>query len=209
LLNIANLSDTVAEVFRSMSEAMTLLGPGILGEFGVVPRKTEGEMETDGMEGPSEVEEADGGILPIEVQQMVLAAERSGDELPIEIQEMIKAAELKAMEEPMETEPSPNDLDANVFSALVLLVLQREHPCQVEDRLDTDEHDDDDEEEEGKSPLNGEIDSVLFDSAVDALIALAKVLKEQFVPELNPFYMELKKLAVNQTSENVLTFVEK
>ena len=194
-----------------MSEAMTLLGPGILGEFGVVPRETEEAMETDGIGGPSKDEVAKGTALPIEVQEMILAAERSGDELPVEIQEMIKVVESKANEEPMETEPSPNDLDANVFSALVLLVLQREHPCQAEDRLDTNEPDDDEEEEEeeGKALLNGEIDSVLFDSAVDALIALARVLKEQFVPELNPFYIELRKLTVDQIRENILTFVEK
>jgi hypothetical protein len=193
-----------------MSEAMTLLGPGILGEFGVVPHEAEGAMETDVIEGPRKAEEEKGNALPVEVQKMILAAEQNGEELPVEIQEMIKALELKGMEEPMETEPSPNDLDANVFSALVLLVLQREHPCQAEDQLDTNEPDDDDEEEEeGKGPPNGEIDSVLFDSAVDALIALAKVLKEQFVPEFNPFYIELQKFTVNQTTEYILTFVEK
>ena len=205
-MDITNISDTVAEVFRSMAEAMTLLGPGILGEFGVVPRQAEGAMETDGIGGSSKDEGAIAIELPIEVQEMILAAEKSGDELPAEIQEIIRAAELKATEEPMETEPSPKDLDANVFSALVLLVLQREHPCQEEDQLDTNEPD---EEEEGKSPPNGEIDSVLFDSAVDALIALAKVLKEQFVPELNPFYVELQKFTVNRDRDNILTFVGK
>ena len=204
---MTNISDTIAEVFRSMSEAMILLGPGILGEFGVVPREAEGAMETDGIGESSKAEGEKETGLPIEVQEMILAAGRTGDELPVEIQEMMKALELKAMEEPMETEPSPNDLDANVFSAIVLLVLQREHPCQTEDLLDTNEPEDD--EEEGKSLPNGEIDSVLFDSAVDAIIALAKVLKEQFVPEFNPFYIELKKFTVNTTRENILTFCRK
>ena len=100
-----------------MSEAMTLLGPGILGEFGVVPREAEVAMET---EAPVEIRgsrKAGGATetgLPIEVQQMILAAEQSGDELPPEIQEMIKAVELKGLGEPMETEPSPKDLDAKM-----------------------------------------------------------------------------------------------
>ncbi len=193
-----------------MSEAMTLLGPGILGEFGVVPREAEGAMETDGpveIGGSRKAEGATETGLPIEIQQMILAAEQGGDKLPPEIQVMIKAAELKGLEEPMETEPSPKDLDANVFSALVLLILQREHPCQGEDLIG-DETEDDEEEEEKGTP-RGEIDAVLFDSAVDAVIALAKVLKEQFVPEFNPFYLELVKFTVNQSSKNILTFCRK
>lgn len=120
----------MAEVFRSLSDALNLLGPGILGN----------------------------GILIM----------------------------------------TRLSLDANELAAITLLVLQREHPCQRE-------QDDDDfptEEED-----IAEIEGVLLDAAVDMVIALAKVLKEQFAPEFDPFYRRLIKSTVYLVMD-CLIFVE-
>jgi hypothetical protein len=82
--------------------------------------------------------------------------------------------------------------DGNELAAITLLVLQREHPCQRE-------HDDEDYPTEEDDIA--EIESVLLDSAVDIVIALAKVLKDQFAPEFNPFYQRLVKSTVASSSE--------
>jgi hypothetical protein len=79
-------------------------------------------------------------------------------------------------------------LDGVELAAIALIVLQREHPCQVEED-DEDTPTPDDEE-------LAEIETVLLDSAVDVVIALSRVLKEQFAPEFDPFYYGLMKYTV-------------
>jgi importin-4 len=74
------------------------------------------------------------------------------------------------------------------LGVITLLVLQREHPCQR-----------DDDGEENPPPEDediAEIEGVLLDAAVDVVIALAKVLKDQFAQEFDPFYRRLIKYSV-------------
>jgi len=80
--------------------------------------------------------------------------------------------------------------DGNELAAITLLILQREHPCQKE----VDDDDFPTEEED-----IAEIEGVLLDAAVDMVIALAKVLKDQFAPEFGPFYRRLIKSTVHLT----------
>ena len=116
----------MAEIFRNMSDALNLIGPGILG---------------------------DGRVLTYVV-----------------------------------------DIDGNELAACTLLVLQREHPCQVdEDAFDDLPNTEDDE--------IAEIEGVLLDAAVDVVIALAKVLEDQFAAELDPFYMRLLKFSVSTSCD--------
>ena len=112
--------DIMAEILRSVSDALNILGPGILG---------------DGM---------------------FLATSRS-------------------------------NLDANELAAITLLVLQREHPSQREDDDEAPPPDDED---------IAQIEELLLDAAVDIVIALSKVLKDQFAPEFGPFYRRLIKFTV-------------
>jgi importin-4 len=88
--------------------------------------------------------------------------------------------------------PSQDDTnsDGNELAAITLLILQREHPCQKE----ADDDDFPTEEED-----IAEIEGVLLDAAVDMVIALAKVLKDQFAPEFGPFYRRLIKSTVHLT----------
>jgi importin-4 len=121
LLNTANVRDVMAEILRSMSDALNLLGPGILGN----------------------------GI----------------------------------------SSQDAANIDANELAAITLLVLQREHPCQ---------HEDDDEENHPSEDGDiAEIEGVLLDAAVDVVVSLARVLKEQFASEFDPFYQRLNKYAVS------------
>src|SRR5579859_1844822 len=82
-------------------------------------------------------------------------------------------------------------LDGNELAVITLMTLNREHPCQC----------DDDEDETGPKDDEdlAEIEGVLLDAAVDMVIALAKVLKEQFSSEFGPFYRRLLK---NTKSKN-------
>jgi importin-4 len=116
---MANDSGVMAEIFRSMSDALNILGPGILGNG---------------------------------------------------------------------TSPSAlSNSDGNELAAITLLVLQREHPSQRED---------DDEENPPEEEDIAEIEGALLDAAADMVTALAKVLKEQFAPEFDPFYRRLLKYTV-------------
>jgi hypothetical protein len=81
--------------------------------------------------------------------------------------------------------------DGNELAAITLLVLQREHPCQRE--LDDDDLPAEEED-------IAEIESVLIDASVDIVIALAKVLQDQFASEFGPFYARLIK---SSKSKNV------
>ena len=105
----------MAEIFRSMSDAMTSIGPGVLGEG--------------------------------------TSFQRLG-----------------------------SNLDGMELAAITLMVLQREHLSQ---------RDDDDEEPPQEDEDMAEIESVLLDAAVDVVIALAKVLTDQFALEFGPFYRRL------------------
>jgi hypothetical protein len=111
----------MAEIFRAMSDAMTTLGPGVLGDGTTVV-------------------------------------------------------------------PLRSNLDGNELAAITLMVLQREHPCQRDE--DDDEPPQDDEEV-------AEIETVLLDAAVDVVIALAKVLTDQFAHAFDPFYRRLIHYTVN------------
>ena len=79
-------------------------------------------------------------------------------------------------------------LDGVELSAITLLVLQREHPCQ---------HEEDDEDEPRPDDEDiAEIEGVLLDAAVDVVIALSRTLTQQFAPEFDPFYLRLLKSTV-------------
>lgn len=74
------------------------------------------------------------------------------------------------------------------MAAITLHVLRREHLCQRDyDGDDNPTPDDDD---------IAEIEGVLLDAAVDFVIALAKVLKDQFASEFDLFYYQLIKYSV-------------
>jgi len=79
---------------------------------------------------------------------------------------------------------------------MTLMVLQREHPCQ-RDEDDDEEPPPDDEED------MAEIESILLDAAVDVVIALAKVLTDQFSHAFDPFYRRLIHYTVHASSDNV------
>ena len=83
---------------------------------------------------------------------------------------------------------SCTNLDGNELAAITLLVLQREHPCQHEG--------DEDEGPPTEDEDIAEVEGVLLDAAVDVVIALAKVLRDQFASEFDPFYQRLTKYAV-------------
>lgn len=68
------------------------------------------------------------------------------------------------------------------------MVLQREHTCQKDDDNDEPRQDDED---------MAEIESVLLDAAVDVVIALAKVLTDQFAHAFDPFYRRLIHYSVH------------
>jgi len=55
---------------------------------------------------------------------------------------------------------------------------------------------DDEEDPEPDNEELAEIETVLLDSAVDIVIAFSRVLKEQFAPEFDPFYIRLMKYIV-------------
>jgi len=88
--------------------------------------------------------------------------------------------------------------DGNELAAITLLVLSREHPCQVED--------DEDEPPSTEEDDIAEIEGLLIEAAVDVVIAMAKTLKEQFAPEFGPFYRRLVKSTVRLYSSTYLTF---
>jgi hypothetical protein len=56
--------------------------------------------------------------------------------------------------------------------------------------------DDDDEPPSPEDDDIAEIEGLLIEAAVDVVIAMAKVLKEQFAPEFGPFYRRLIKSTV-------------
>jgi hypothetical protein len=66
--------------------------------------------------------------------------------------------------------------------------LSREHPSQVED--------DDEEPPSTEDDDIAEVEGLLIEAAVDVVIAMAKVLREQFAPEFGPFYRRLVKSTV-------------
>jgi len=72
------------------------------------------------------------------------------------------------------------------LAAITLLVLQREHPSQR----------DGDDEPTPEDEDIAEIEELLLDAAVDVVISLANVLKDQFAPEFDPFYHRLIKFTV-------------
>ena len=78
--------------------------------------------------------------------------------------------------------------DGNELAAITLLVLSREHPSQVED--------DDEEPPSTEDDDIAEVEGLLIEAAVDVVIAMAKVLREQFAPEFGPFYRRLVKSTV-------------
>lgn len=66
--------------------------------------------------------------------------------------------------------------------------MSREHPCQVEE--------DEDEVPSTEDDDIAEVEGLLIEAAVDVVIAMGKVLKEQFAPEFGPFYRRLVKSTV-------------
>jgi hypothetical protein len=85
------------------------------------------------------------------------------------------------------------------LAANCLLVLYREHPSQCDD--------DDDDPPPSEDEDIAEIEGVLLDAAVDVVVALANVLKDQFAQEFDPFYQRLIKYSV-LLSNYVLIFRE-
>ena len=81
------------------------------------------------------------------------------------------------------------------------MVLQREHPCQRDDDAEEEPPQDDED--------MAEIETVLLDAAVDVVIALAKVLTDQFAHAIDPFYRRLIHYTVHNSSQPQSNLIEK
>ena len=86
-----------------------------------------------------------------------------------------------------------DDREMSEIIAITLLVLERDHPCMNDDEENRPPDDDE----------RAEIEIILIDAAVDVVVALAKTLKDNFVPDFEPFYRQFVKFTVLSPRSNV------